>query len=332
MGILLSIFQSIFSYLRGSEPDKYRLVHGGGDTEESFCEKPTTHSACRSSNQHKLTTYQSRIDNLKADQIIYRTFVPDDKVSWSVKWPEYKPIEYTAAKLLKDKPTWADCENPLDIKNWNRLDGEFDRRSHMGVYETIDGIPRNPVGRTGVSGRGQLGKWGPNHAADPVVTRWKRDENGQIALHSTTKKPILQFVSIRRLDTNEWAIPGGMCDPGEKISQTLKREFMEEATDSMGSNKSNLKEIDNHLSSFFEKGVEIYRGYVDDPRNTDNSWMETVAYNFHDEDDSVFKNFKLTAGDDAGSVTWMDIDSKLKLYASHKSFIEKAAKLHNAHW
>lgn len=41
----------------------------------------------------------------------------------------------------------------------------------MGVYEVIDGIPRNPIGRTGVCGRGQLGKWGPNHAADPVVTR-----------------------------------------------------------------------------------------------------------------------------------------------------------------
>ena len=48
-----------------------------------------------------------------------------------------------------------------------------------------------------------------------------------------------------------------MCDPGEKISQTLKREFMEEATDSTGTNKSNLKEIENHLNSFFEKGVEV---------------------------------------------------------------------------
>jgi len=26
--------------------------------------------------------------------------------------------------------------------------------------------------------------------------------------NSETKKPILQFVSIKRLDTNEWAIPG----------------------------------------------------------------------------------------------------------------------------
>ena len=25
--------------------------------------------------------------------------------------------------------------------------------------------PLNPVGRTGIIGRGHLGKWGPNHAA-----------------------------------------------------------------------------------------------------------------------------------------------------------------------
>lgn len=125
-----------------------------------------------------------------------------------MSWPEYKPIPYTAGKILKDKPSWADVENPLDIKKWNCLDGEIDRRSHMGEYEVIDGIPRNPVGRTGVCERGQLGKWGVNHAADPVVTRWKRDSNGQICYNPETKLPILQFVSIRRLDTNEWAIPG----------------------------------------------------------------------------------------------------------------------------
>ena len=66
---------------------------------------------------------------------------------------------------------WADVQNPLDIKNWNMIDGNTDRRSHTGSYDLIDGIPINPCGRTGVSGRGQLGKWGPNHAADPIVTR-----------------------------------------------------------------------------------------------------------------------------------------------------------------
>ena len=27
------------------------------------------------------------------------------------------------------------------------------------------------MGRTGIVGRGLLGKWGPNHAVDPIVTR-----------------------------------------------------------------------------------------------------------------------------------------------------------------
>ena len=27
------------------------------------------------------------------------------------------------------------------------------------------------MGRTGIRGRGLLGRWGPNHAGDPIVTR-----------------------------------------------------------------------------------------------------------------------------------------------------------------
>lgn len=72
----------------------------------------------------------------------------------------------------------------------------------------IHGVPQNPVGRTGLKGRGRLGKWGPNHAADPVVTRWKLDDNGKKVKDPNSKKFILQFVAIQRSDTNEWAIPG----------------------------------------------------------------------------------------------------------------------------
>ena len=42
------------------------------------------------------------------------------------------------------------------------------------------------------------------------------------------------MISIQRHDNKMWAIPGGMVDPGEKVSATLKREFMEEALDSIG--------------------------------------------------------------------------------------------------
>lgn len=37
---------------------------------------------------------------------------------------------------------------------------------------------------------------------------------------------------------------------------------------------------ENYNISFL---IQVFKGYVDDPRNTDNAWMETVAVNFHDD-------------------------------------------------
>lgn len=203
----------------------------------------------------------------------------------------------------------------------------------MGEYViNEDGYPLNPVGRTGIVGRGVLGRWGPNHAADPIVTRWKRDSNDMLEINKTTNKPVLQFVAIQRRDCKEWAIPGGMVDPGELISVTLKREFMEEAMNLLENDFAKRKEMEANMNLFFTKGTEIYKGYVDDPRNTDNAWIETVALNFHDEDNNTFGQLPLMAGDDACNVRWMDVDAKLNLYASHSELIKKTVEKHDAHW
>lgn len=60
--------------------------------------------------------------------------------------------------------------------------------------------------------------------------------------------------------------------------------------------------------------------------------METVAYNFHDEDGKVFRGVDLIAGDDAQKVKWLDVSSHLKLYASHKTFICEVANRYSASW
>ena len=61
----------------------------------------------------------------------------------------------------------------MDIR-FNAIDKKYncDRISHHGPYVFIAYteekdiiVPRNPVGRTGLVGRGHLGRWGPNHAA-----------------------------------------------------------------------------------------------------------------------------------------------------------------------
>lgn len=56
--------------------------------------------------------------------------------------------------------------------------------------------------------------------------------------------------------------------------------------------------------------------------------MESVAYNFHDEDGSTVGKLKLHAGDDAVAVQWIDISSELKLYASHKDIVMEVLKRH----
>lgn len=263
---------------------------------------------------------------------VNRFSVPNDKVEWSKNWQEYSPVNYTDPTVAK-KPKWADPEIGTFSPKFNALDGGVDRRSFEGTYRVEKGKPQNPRGRTGVTGRGLLGRWGPNHAADPIVTRWKVDAKGSKIQHSVSKRPILQFVSIKRKDCGEWAIPGGMVDPGEQVSLTLQREFSEEALNTLSMSAADKAKLHDRIVKLFKApGLEVYKGYVDDPRNTDNAWMETVAVNFHDESGNSVSELPLQAGDDAGQVQWVDLDSSFPLYASHSSFLEQVAKKRKSHW
>ncbi|XP_073955875.1 ADP-ribose pyrophosphatase, mitochondrial-like [Choristoneura fumiferana] len=256
---------------------------------------------------------------------IERFMVPDDKINWSVEYKEYKPPNHTA-NSIHGKP-WADPEigDPNFKPKWNALDKNVNRESYTGQYLIQDRYPLNPVGRTGICGRGVLGRWGPNHAADPVVTRWKRLLSGELELDKN-HKPILQFVAIKRGDTGEWALPGGMVDPGEKVTTTAVREFQEEAINSLVMSEDDKKEWEEKFKSFFSNGDEVFQGYVDDPRNTDNAWMETSAYNFHDDKGDVVGALKLNAGDDAVGVQWVDAAHDIKLYASHEDIVKEVLK------
>ena len=65
--------------------------------------------------------------------------------------------------------------NPTGVKGLIRV--KPGHKCFSGDMFTLDNnidVPflRNPMGRTGMIGRGLLGRWGPNHAADPVVTRY----------------------------------------------------------------------------------------------------------------------------------------------------------------
>jgi len=238
-----------------------------------------------------------------------RFTVPDDKVSWESPFPEYKPVEFTAESTLKYSKEKRDPKEIPDLSK--RISFE---QSPLFI-DPESGRPRNPHGRTGLSGRGTLWQWGPNHAADPIVT--KVDE----------KDGKIYMVAIQKKDTGVWAIPGGMVDPGETVSATLRREFQEEAVALGGEKQAQVEALLKELFSP-DHAKLVYKGYVDDPRNTDNSWMETAAYLYHCSPE-IAKALPLTAGDDAAHVKWLAIDDSDKhyrdLFASHKYFVDHAA-------
>ena len=306
-----------------------------------------------------------------------RAEVADADVSWQCS-AEYHPIEFTHPAVFANDVTlkpggWADpgaarphpthptapptlalaaaltqpspnlLAMPARPNTVDRAADPGDPAIDWSSRESFEGgirfaaggsAPTNPRGRTGMHGRGLLGKWGPNHAADPIVTRFDPSRPDQ-----------LQVVAIKRKDTGDWALPGGMVDSGETVSLTVKREFEEEAGNlSIYPEQQALFKNPNpnpdpnpnsspnptpvltltptltlarapalalalalartqalfkaSLDALFDRGKEIYSGYVDDPRNTDNAWMETTAFHFHCSD-AVARRLPLRAGDDA---------------------------------
>lgn len=223
-----------------------------------------------------------------------RFSVPDSLVSWDSEYPEYSPPYYVSPVVLSNDSSrnpagWAD---PEDFS----LLTETPRQSFAGMLR-LDGKGRalNPAGRTGMAGRGLLGKWGPNYAADPIITR------------INSRDCSVEMLAVQRRDNGQWAIPGGMVDKGEEISATLTRELREETG----------VVLDMSLGSL------VYQGYVDDPRNTDHAWMETTAKHLH-LDPETARRLEPVAGSDARAVRWFSLtpENVGKLYASHCALVK----------
>lgn len=257
-------------------------------TSKNISAKPLLHSKART---EKPPEYPARFP------------VPDSLTPWIADYPDYFPPYYVSPAVIANDSTqkpggWAD---PEDI---SRMPGLPDESFSGCLLHDEDGRPLNPAGRTGMAGRGLLGKWGPNYAADPIITRINRVTNS------------IELLAIRRKDNGQWAIPGGMVDKGEEVTRTLARELAEETGVQLDMSKGRL----------------TYRGYVDDPRNTDHAWMETTAKHLHLPEATACR-VNLKAGDDAAAVSWLPLSKHAmeELYASHCSLIRKAldGMLHN---
>jgi ADP-ribose pyrophosphatase len=251
------------------------------------------------------------------------------------------PVYFTDPVVVKnmrskDKPCgWADAfwsqmtdKEKVSVLAKVPMQGPFETREFSD--ESSYSGPLNPKSFTGMIGRGLLGCYGPNFAADPIVTRFNND--------------VLEMAAIQRGDTGEWAIPGGMVERGSTVSATLRNEFNEEALgNTLGTGDAEyaktkedadytakIKKLQHEVNVLFDNGTVVYQGWVDDPRNTDWAWMETVAMHFHIEDHSPLHGIELRPATDAKGAKWYRLDKPSdlrKLYASHGEFVLNAIKI-----
>ncbi len=227
--------------------------------------------------------------------------VPAHLRPWNVPWPDYRPVDITPAELRADgsladsvRAGWAEpSTDPTTI--------DFAPRQAAALlpYTVVDGWPLNPTGRTGRCGR-NLGRWGENAAADPIV------------IADTPAGP--HVLLIRREDCGQWAIPGGMVDPGETAPATLVRELREETGVDL-----------SHITPTI-----LARTHVADPRETDWAWITTTAALYR-----VPEQVTATAGDDATDARWFpfpDLDTLDRaltgiggvLYEAHRPLLSLA--------
>ena len=174
--------------------------------------------------------------------------VADESVPWSKDAPLYRPNEFTDASVLTKGVTegWADPPTPQQVTDLKQ------RKSYEApISFDAAGMPRNPRGRTGLCGRGLLGQWGPNHAADPIVTRYN-PQTGK-----------LQLVAVRREDTGQFAVPGGISKtPGDMWNNKMRSEFKTEVAQDKDDDplqKQHMKMLLDDLFQGKDSSV-VYRG------------------------------------------------------------------------
>lgn len=229
--------------------------------------------------------------------------VPSNLRSWDTDHPAYAPVDITppelrAESLTGDVDSWITdpVATPTKITDWRERQAD----AVVPFEVTNAGWPLNPTGRSGRSGR-NLGKWGENAAADPVV----------IAGSGADRRILL----IKRDDIGVWALPGGMVDPGETAPAAVTRELQEETGVDL------LGQVPDAI---------LRRAYVADWRNTDHAWVSSTAalYLLSDVVTAV-------AADDAMDAKWvpfLDIDQLAAdladdggLYEAHRPILTVAA-------
>ncbi|XP_076343398.1 transient receptor potential cation channel subfamily M member-like 2 [Tachypleus tridentatus] len=267
--------------------------------------------------------------------MVQRFPVPDRYVPWEVLWVEYEPVIYT--RHCSEFPVFLQpfvdedvlflikTKGATPVLKWNSLsttaDGSLvDRRSWiLGDDKTTleykldgEGLPVNPLGRTGLKGKGALPCWGPNHYIFVIITRWQKNKL------VTEEEKGLEFIAVTE-GVHQISLPGGLISRGNKYSViydlcmtdtegSFKWQNEEDMIQFFKSCGATLQNVDGQTETGADVICDvIHRGYMDDPWNTDQAWREVELWNIH------FQNEEHSIDKLPMNLNWMQITEDIFL-------------------
>ncbi len=200
-----------------------------------------------------------------------------DAAPWDTKCPDYTPPYYVDPSVLANDRSrtpggWADPEESEAAGKSGKRDGA---RPHAEAGRAL-----NPRGRTGIAGRGLLGKWGSNVMVSGIVTRAGGTTGG------------LEILLGRNAENEELSLPEGFAAPDETPEGAVAR----------------VLENEIGWRPDPERGEIVFEGYSYDARQTDHAWVELQARLFHQDDGCT--PFQLRAGGAFEDVEWRPLDAQ----------------------
>lgn len=191
--------------------------------------------------------------------------------------------------------------------------------NHTGAARLKSPFYNLPFGRTGISGRGNLGRWGRNDREELLVTRWTHNRFGGKVLRDG--RPMLQVLLLQQRSDKKWTLPGSF----KGNSQTAFMQAFGITSDPKINSALRLdrlvKFIQHELQ--YEKNT-IFQGDIDECRNTDEAWVHAKVIHIHDARNLLGQYDLVQPIDDPviTSVAWTPVHDCLHVASDfHRSLI-----------
>ncbi|UJR29195.1 hypothetical protein I4U23_010409 [Adineta vaga] len=214
-----------------------------------------------------------------------------------IQQPQFNEIRQ---KRREDETRWneryAFSKDNRSVLFVNDLRSYFMDYDTKRKYQVHDGVPINPVCRTGIAGRGDLPFWGPNHCVVIILLRNHYEPEVVLMKHHDDALVLPKgfYGHEVRLDNQikiiQDPVSGQILPPNLLDYWWLQTIKLNDINNSNNHLKKilNDKELKEEFAEIFsQKGCNksvFDNGYVDHPLNTDHAWVESSIWKIQFKD------------------------------------------------